>query len=446
VTWADAAILALRSLSRRGARSVLAGLGVALGTTLLVSLLSISSGADSRIVSQLSHGGPAAAIHVDAALPDPSGFDTDTLKSGAPRDLGDAQLKEIQDSPYVSTVVPVLAMPALVVPCPNYDEFAPDPVPTCRQRTDEYFGTLIGADLTRFRDLPITLLAGRLPKAGSMTEAAVTQGYMERLNLDLNRFQDVIGSVVELSTPQVVAGADGGTPRFRGRWFEVRVVGVVAQTVDDGEFLVPIQQTQAARQWALGGVNGRNYTRPTSPYSGLVVVADTLADVHAVRREIFDIGYANSAPEHLVASIQKYLHIVDIVLGGIGSVALAIAVLGVTNTLLAAIRERWREIGVLKALGAADEDIARWFLVEAGLLGIVGGIVGTAAGSAVTIAVGLLVNQYLTEQGLYGVDIGGLPVSIVTIAPFATALLAVVAGLVPALRAARLPVREALGG
>jgi putative ABC transport system permease protein len=244
----------------------------------------------------------------------------------------------------------------------------------------------------------------------------------------------------------VVAGTNGGQPRFRGRWFLARVVGVVAQTVDDGEFLVPIQQTQAARQWALAGVDGRNFTRPTSPYSGLVVVADTLADVHAVRREIFDIGYANSAPEHLVASIQKYLHIVDIVLGGIGSVALAIAVLGVSNTLLAAIRERWREIGVLKALGAADEDVARWFLVEAGLLGIVGGLVGTVAGSTVTTVVGLLVDQYLKEQGLYGIDLGGLPVPIVAGAPVATALLAVVAGLVPALRAARLPVREALGG
>jgi ABC-type antimicrobial peptide transport system permease subunit len=168
--------------------------------------------------------------------------------------------------------------------------------------------------------------------------------------------------------------------------------------------------------------------------------------VHAVRREIFDIGYANSAPEHLVASIQKYLHIVDIVLGGIGAVALAIAVLGVSNTLLAAVRERWREIGVLKALGAADEDVLRWFLVEAGLLGVVGGLVGTAAGTAVTAAVALVVDRYLREQGLLGIDLGGIPMSIVVGAPIATTLLAVVAGLAPALRAARLPVRQALGG
>src|SRR5262249_31352102 len=110
VTWSDAALLALRSLGRRGARSLLAGLGVALGTALLVALLSISGGADSKIVSQLSHGGPAAAIHVSDALPDPAGYDSDSLKEGAHRDLDDAAFAKIQNSPHVTSVVPVLAV------------------------------------------------------------------------------------------------------------------------------------------------------------------------------------------------------------------------------------------------------------------------------------------------------------------------------------------------
>jgi ABC-type antimicrobial peptide transport system permease subunit len=444
VTWADASLLALRSLGRRGVRSLLAGLGVALGTTLLVALLSIAGGADTRIVSQLNHGGPAAAIHVDDALPDPAGYDSDTLKSGAHRDLDDEALGLIRSAPHVSSVVPVLAMPALVVPCPGVLPEGPNVPPACRQRTEEYFGTLVGADLRRVRDLPITVLAGRLPAIGSTGEVAVTQSYVERVHLDVAHPGAVLGSDVEFATPQLLPGS--GPARFRGRWAIERVVGVVAQTVDDGDFLVPLQQTEAARQWALAGVDGRNFRRPTSPYSGAVVVADTLADVHAVRREIFDIGYANSAPEHLVASVQKYLHIVDIVLGGIGAVALAIAVLGVSNTLLAAVRERWREIGVLKALGAADGDVARWFLVEAGLLGVAGGLVGTAVGTGVAAVVAVLVDRYLREQGLQGIDLGGLPLPIIVAAPVATTLLAVTAGLAPALRAARLPVREALGG
>jgi putative ABC transport system permease protein len=442
VSWDDAALLALRSLRRRAARSTLAGLGVALGTTLLVALLSIAGTADSRIVSQLSHGGPAAAIHVADARPDPAGFDVDSLQAGPQRDLGEAELREIQQAPHVASVVPVLAVPALIVPCPGPGTGTLAAPPPCRQQVDEYFGAVIGADLTRKNDLPITLLAGRLPARGSMTEVAVTQGYVQRMHLDASHPASVLGSEIEYGTPQVQPGRQ----RFVARWYRARVVGVVAQTVDDGEFLVPIQQTQVARQWALAGVNGRYFQRPTSPYTGLVVVADTLADVHQVRQEIFTIGYANSAPEHLVASVQKYLHIVDIVLGGIGSVALAIAVLGVANTLLAAVRERWREIGVLKALGAGDGDVVRWFLMEAGLLGLLGGLLGTAVGTAVAASLALVVNHYLVDNGLEGIDLGGIPVTIVVGAPIATVLLAVVAGLAPALRAARLPVREALGG
>jgi putative ABC transport system permease protein len=444
VSWSDAGILALRSLARRGARTLLACLGVALGTTLLVALLSISATADTRVVSQLSRGGPAAAIHVDDAVPDPAGYESDSLAAGPHHDIDDAAVASIRRAPHVASVVPVLSTGALVVPCAGVEP-SPAAPPACRQPVDEYFGALVGADLTRAAQLPVTVLAGRLPSAGSLTEVAVTQSYVERVHLNVGHPGDVLGSLVEFAVPQLLPGT-GGPTRFRGRWFLTEVVGVVAQTVDDGDFLVPIQQTQAARQWALAGASSRNFPRPTSPYSGAVVVADNLADVHQVRQEIFAIGYANSAPEHLVASVQKYLHVVDIVLGGIGSVALAIAVLGVANTLLAAVRERWREIGVLKALGAADRDVARWFLVEAGLLGAVGGMLGTAAGTAVILLVAHAVDSYLRDQGLIGLDLGGLPVGLLVGAPVATAVLAVAAGLAPALRAARLPVREALSG
>lgn len=443
MSWSDAGLLAIRSLRRRGGRSLLTGVGVTLGTTLLVALLSIAGTADSRIVRQLSKGGPAAAIHVDDAFPDPSNLSSDSLKTGAHHDLGDEAVNTIRTSPHVGSVVTVLSVPVLAVPCPGVAG-APSAPPACRRVTDPYVSTLVGSDLQRTADLPITLLAGRLPAPGSMTEVAVTQNYMERVGLDTRRPATVLGSEVEFAAPQ--AFTSGGQTRYRGRWFRELVVGVVAQTVDDGEFLVPIQQSSVARDWSLLGVPTRGLPRQSSPYSGLVVVADNLADVHAVRAEIAGLGYATSAPEHLVASVQKYLHIVDIVLGGIGAVALVIAVLGVANSLLAAVRERWREIGVLKALGASDGDVARWFLVEAGVLGLAGGLVGALAGTALAGSVALAVNNYLVEQGLQGIDIGLLPPVWILGVPVITGLLAVAGGLAPAFRAAGLPVREALGG
>jgi putative ABC transport system permease protein len=450
MTWRDASQFGLRNLRRRGVRTLLTGLAIALGTALLVALLTIAATADTRIVSQLSKGGPAAAIHVDDAVPTASSLDSDTLQSGQHRDIGDRELQAIRRAPHVASVVPVLSIPAFAVPCPPAEMKAEGAhlKAACIQQTNPFGATLVGADLSQLSNLPVTVLAGRVPRPGSMTEVAVSAAYFDRLGIKPTQTAQVLGTEIELATPQLIPGSTAGRGiRFRGRWFRAQVVGVVAQSVENGDFLVPIQQTQLARQWALGGPPAPDALGPvTTKYSALVVVADSLANVHAVRQEIADIGYATAAPEHLVASVQKYLHVVDIVLGGIGAIALAIAALGVANSLLAAVRERWREIGVLKAIGAADHDVLRWFLVEAGVLGLIGGLIGSAAGFAVALSVGLAANDYLTQQGLDGIDLLMLPPNLVLVAPIATTALALLAGSVPALRAARLPAREALGG
>ena len=179
---------------------------------------------------------------------------------------------------------------------------------------------------------------------------------------------------------------------------------------------------------------------PTSPYSGLYVIANDIERVNKVRADITELGYSTSAPENLVASVQRYLRVVEIVLGAI---ALVIASLGIANALLAAVRERRREIGVLKAIGARDRDVQRVFLFEAGVLGLVGGTVGTAGGFAAALAVSAVVNSYLTAQGLAGVRLG-LPVGVLTGAVVGSTLLALAAGALPARRAAHLPAREAM--
>ncbi len=143
--------------------------------------------------------------------------------------------------------------------------------------------------------------------------------------------------------------------------------------------------------------------------------------------------------------MQRYLQVVDMVLGAIGVIALLIAALGITNALLAAVRERRREIGVLKAIGAHDRDVLRWFLVEALICGVSGGLIGTAFGIATIAVVSHIVNDYLVSQGLLGVDLGGAPVATSLIGVAGAAVLSLIAAAWPALRAARLPAREAVG-
>ncbi len=156
-----------------------------------------------------------------------------------------------------------------------------------------------------------------------------------------------MGTELMLGAPRVFGS--GPRPRFRGRWMRTTVVGVVAQETAPGQLLAPIEQSQAAREWTAAGTDGAGGVDiPTSPYSGLFVVARGLDRVSEVRSQITDLGYSTSAPENLLASVQRYLRVMEIVLGGIGLIAVVIASLGITNTMLAAVRERRREIGVLK--------------------------------------------------------------------------------------------------
>ncbi len=434
MTWLDSLTLAWRSLRRRPGRALLTILAVTLGTTLLVALASVATSAGSRIVSKLSNGGPATAIKVSASKADSDQAYTDDLRAAGPKPITDATINTVLHSSYVATVIPVIASRILAVPPPFGSTAASTP-------GEPAFGdTMVGVDLSDARNLPITILAGRVPQPGSLTEVAITESYLDHSGTSVG---SALGTQVEIAEPQAYQGQGG--VRFRARWIRAEIVGVVSQQVGSGAFLASIEQAQLAQTWARAGVDGGDaFPLADSKYTGLIVLATSLNDVHAARQLITGLGYANTAPEHLVASVLRYLRVVDIVLAGIGAIALGIAGLGVANALVAAVRERRREIGVLKAIGARDRDILRWFLLEAFTVGLVGGVIGTLAGLLIALWVGVSVNTYLTEQGLQSIQFGDASWPLIGTAILGTSLLAIAAGVAPALQAARLSPKEAV--
>jgi putative ABC transport system permease protein len=134
----------------------------------------------------------------------------------------------------------------------------------------------------------------------------------------------------------------------------------------------------------------------------------------------------------------------DLFLGIFGSLALVVASLGIINTLVMAILERRREIGVLKALGAADRDIRRLFFVEAGAMGLLGGILGVCIGWLIGHAINFGTNIYLSRRSLPGISVTSVPWWMVAAAIAFSIAVSLGAGIYPASRAARLDPVEAL--
>ncbi len=445
MTWRAAISLALKGIRRQPGRAVLTVLAVTLAAALLTALLTIAGTAETRVLDELAKGGPLAGIKVAAATPDPAQIGRDDARPGDPKDLDEAALERIRALPEVREVVPVVAAKMLVI-SPTVSE---KPGDGKGELTEPFVEEVVGVDVEQASILPVTVLAGRLPSPGSLTETVVTEGYLERFGIETTDADRVLGTVLQMGAarvepPPFVLPGEEVRNIARGRWCKSQIVGVVAQDLGGGQIMVPTEQVVTAREWSLSGIESDEFGVSSSPYAGLFVVADGLDNVGKVRSQIVAIGYSTAAPENLIASVRRYLNVVEIVLTSVGVIALAVAALGITNAMLAAVRERRREIGVIKAIGGRDKDVRRVFLVEAGLLGFLGGVFGALAGWVIASVIGGIVNDYLVEQGLVAVQLL-VPVPIMAGTVVGASLLAIAAGTFPAVRAARLPAREAVG-
>ena len=101
-----------------------------------------------------------------------------------------------------------------------------------------------------------------------------------------------------------------------------------------------------------------------------------LNKVQEVQQQIKDMGYQASSLTDQLNTMKETTKMLRIVLGAIGAVSLIVAAIGITNTMVMAIYERTREIGIMKVIGASLRDIKLLFLTEAAFIGFAGGVLG----------------------------------------------------------------------
>ncbi|GIV63123.1 MAG: hypothetical protein KatS3mg045_0462 [Bellilinea sp.] len=139
----------------------------------------------------------------------------------------------------------------------------------------------------------------------------------------------------------------------------------------------PINEVERWNRWVMG----RPIRREVDGYDQIVVkMADTRSSA-SLDAALTSAGYSISTARQIIEQFNRFFMSLQLMLGGIGGVALLISAFGIGNTMIMAIYERTREIGLLKSLGAKNGDIFKLFLAEAAVLGLLGGILG--AGLAV---------------------------------------------------------------
>jgi putative ABC transport system permease protein len=438
----DMTELAVRNLREAMLRNSLTTLGVAVGVASLVAMLSLGVGLQQLATSRLSKSGLFDSIFVTSKtnLRGP-GAGPPATRVAAPksRPLDEAARAEFAKLPNVIEVYPQIRF---------FTEVRFDGKP---------FATMVaGMPESSKTSGSFDGMQGNFFSSANADEAILQAEFAKELN---PQTASLIGKdlVLRYAERQALAATDGSNqdggfsvvPKEK----HLRIIGVVETEpasgfggFGSGRLLIPLTVAETLRAAQVNDLRDvlRDSAGDKPAYASLTVRVKSASLVEATEAKIKEMGFGAFSLLDASKSMRIFFSVFDLLLGIFGSLALAVATLGIINTLVMAILERRREIGVLKALGAADGDVKQLFFVEAGVMGLAGGVFGVFFGWLIGRTLTLGTNIYLKRQDLPGVEISAVPWWLVGGAIGFAVVVSLVAGLYPASRAARLNPVDAL--
>lgn len=340
--------VAAQSLAANRLRSLLTMVGVIIGVAAVVLLVAIGGGAKSTVENEVEGLGSNIILVV------PGKFAFGTAPSVSRLGLSD------------------LALAARIVGSPDDVTASVTSGEEVRAGPLGYFATVQGVTQTvpQVFDRPIA-------EGGYLTKADVdTYSRVAVLGADvadaLFPGEDPVGR------PVTVSGV-----RFRVIGVAVRR-GSAFGVSQDGQVDVPI--TAAQRLFGVSSIQGLAVKAPSPDRIG--PVSDQL--VAALEVKYPGEQFSAVTQTQILGTVGRILSLLTLVLAAIAGISLLVGGVGVSNIMLVGVRERTREIGLRKALGARQRDIVMQFLVEAVLLTTIGGALGILLGVGISAAVGWL--------------------------------------------------------
>jgi putative ABC transport system permease protein len=442
----DLTDLALRNLREAILRNTLTTLGVAVGVASLVAMLSLGVGLQQLASKRLSQSGLFDTIVVTPknnfrGMGRPQ---REPQSDKPPRVLDDDARKEIEKLANVMEVYPQVRFFTEV-------RFSDKPFATVvagmpdSSRNSGSFdgmqGGFFSSPTANEAILQIEFAKDLADKPASLVGQYLVLRYAERQTLPA----DNSGS----------ANSDGPGGGFSliPKELRLKIVGIVETEPAQGyggygnaRLLMPLQTAATLRAAQVNDLRDivRDSAANKTTYASLSVRAKSPSQVEAIETSIKNMGFAAFSLLDASKSLRTFFSVFDSLLGIFGSLALAVSTLGIVNTLVMAILERRREIGVLKALGATDSDVKKLFFVEAGVMGFFGGIFGVLFGWLLGRAITIGTNLYLKRQNLNPIELSSVTWWLILAALVFGVLVSLAAGLYPASRAAKLNPVDAL--
>lgn len=453
--------LAARNLRESKLRNFLTTMGIAVGVASLVAMLSLGIGLQQLANNRLGRSGLFDTVFVSSPQDmRPGGEDREEKdKEKVPdRVLDEAAKAAIEKVANVIEVAPEIRVMAEVrFGEKNYPAFLGALPPSAK--TSDAFEDMQGTYFTSNTADEVILqkeFAQKLDKnVQSLMGKQLVLRYAER-KAEAPQTTGAAAGATQGATSSATQGDDAGD---MGASFSVvrkeqllKIVGIIEnepfgglRMISRAGIFLPTETADRLNMMQFSDVRNAMRSQPSKKtYTMLSVRISSPGKVGEVQDAVKKLGFRTYSILDATKSLRRFFTIFDLFLGIFGSLALAVASLAIINTLVMAVLERRREIGIMKALGASDADVKKLFFAEAGGMGVVGGASGVLLGWLIGRAINFGTNVYLQRQNLPAENLWSVPWWLVVSAIVFAVGVSLLAGLYPAARAAKLDPIQAL--
>ncbi len=431
----DILSICVRNLTRRKLRTFLTALGVVIGVGLIIIAISIGIGLTLSYEEQLASWGDLTVI--------------DIYNWNSQVTLDDAAMAKIQ------------ALDGVEIATPFYQNWEVNMQVSAKNGRYLNGNTIYGVYPEALEKLGYELKSGTYLKDGDRPYSLVVgENYAYRFydtkkqrNNRVDPYPDEYGRIKDpfvdlakdklvLKMPSQKTDSNGNKV---GKDIEVKpvVAGVMLRNDANWEAtnyaFMDINELKALIE-KYNKQNGIKTQGKKIAYEQAKVKCVDVDAVAAVQEEIKGMGFDCSSMNDSREYMQEQALMIQLVLGGLAGFSLLVAAIGIANTMIMSIYERTREIGVMKVIGAEIKDIRIMFLLEAGMIGLLGGIMGVALSFAGSWAF----NNFAAGAMGAGSKLSVIPLWLVLVALAFSILVGVVFGFLPANRAVKISALEAI--
>ena len=277
------------------------------------------------------------------------------------------------------------------------------------------------------------IIAGNTLTEANKNDVLVGESLLK--NLDITNPNDIVGKQLTFVVDNI-----NGTP-ITPVYKTFTVAGVISKDLSDGNKIIMDSENAAS---LIGVLQYTNNFMDTYGYNAVKIETNSIGDVSSVQNDLNNLNYKTSSNESTTKDINKNFNNITLMLSILGVIVLIVAAIGIINTMIMAVHERTKSIGVMKSLGASSFDILSMFLFQSAIIGFIGSIIGSLISFGLFKLISYSVEQILLKQGFSLSLLSNIPWWLIVATIAFSVIISLLAGIYPAVRASKLDPIEAL--